>query len=62
MHALLKAPRWVAGGAFAALLAAIVAVLEVYAPDGQEAVHSFEQVLWSPVLCGAVVGALQVQL
>ena len=51
----------VAGLGFAAMLAVIIVLLEVFVPDEGEATRSFNQYTWNPVLCGAIVGLLQVQ-
>jgi hypothetical protein len=61
IHGLLGVSRLAAGLGFAAMLAIIVVLLEVFLPEHGEATHRFDQVTWSPVLCGAVVGLLQVR-
>lgn len=62
IHGLLGVSRLAAGLGFAAMLAIIVVLLEVFLPEHGEATHRFDQVTWSPVLCGAVVGLLQIPL
>ncbi len=57
---LLGVSRTVVGLGFAGMLAVAVVLLEVFLPEDSDTMSSFSQKLWSPVLCGAVVGLLQV--
>ena len=58
-HDLLKLPRWVVASAMCGAMIGVIVLVEVFTPNNhtQPLTHA-----WSPILCGAILGALQVPL